>query len=585
MRRRRVRARRRRPARPTRGSSTSRRWSRHSRNASFTYIGRDDSTPLVDLVFECRLDTTNDQAWEDCEYPHEVRNLSPGVHTLEIRAVDIGELADDTPARYTWEYRPLPADDPPEVFIDMAPRAETWALDAMFTFHSNEPDVTFECRVDFSAWENCGFETVGAHEPGRLRVGSRGDRGRPAHVLRARHRLRGQRRPAGDVHLAPARRRDDLHRRSGLHARHRGRARQRRRGPELGGDDRVRVQRRRRDVRVLARPRAVRRRARRRSTTPACCRATTSCAWWRPTRRPARPSSRPRSTSGRCSSRSTTRRPRPRSSARRPTAAARRCSSSAAPTTRRRRRCSTFECRVDSTSELDWEECDEPVQPARALHVRRLPAGARPARLRGARGRHVRAADPGPEQPGFEGNVDPTPVGYEWTSTRGHERARAPASPSGPSGRTAETEATFEFFGTDNATPGAPDGVRVLGRRRAVRAVQLARDRSLEPGTHTLPDARRRHGRQRRPDARGAHVGDRGGAGRDDHVRPDRPHPARAAGPAGAEHRGARVSRSPPTSRTRRSSARSTAPSSSPARPRTWRSRSPTASTSSRSAA
>ena len=62
-------------------------------------MGSDDYTPLVDLVFECRLDTTNDQAWEDCDYPHEVTNLSPGMHTLEIRAVDIGELADDTPAK------------------------------------------------------------------------------------------------------------------------------------------------------------------------------------------------------------------------------------------------------------------------------------------------------------------------------------------------------------------------------------------------------------------------------------------------------------------------------------------------------
>ena len=32
----------------------------NSRNASFTYSGSDDTTPLVDLLFECRLDSTTD---------------------------------------------------------------------------------------------------------------------------------------------------------------------------------------------------------------------------------------------------------------------------------------------------------------------------------------------------------------------------------------------------------------------------------------------------------------------------------------------------------------------------------------------
>ena len=130
----------------------------NSRNASFIYFGSDDVTPIGDLVFECRLDTTNDLAWEDCEYPHEVLNLSPGQHVLEIRAVDLSGLADPTPARHEWTYAPLPANDPPEAFVDLGPQAETWALAALFTFHSDEPDVTFECRVDTHPYEPCGFE-------------------------------------------------------------------------------------------------------------------------------------------------------------------------------------------------------------------------------------------------------------------------------------------------------------------------------------------------------------------------------------------------------------------------------------------
>src|SRR5919106_209888 len=42
----------------------------------------------------------------------------------------------------------------------MKPEAASFALDALFTFHSNEPDVTFECKVDLNPWEQCGFETV-----------------------------------------------------------------------------------------------------------------------------------------------------------------------------------------------------------------------------------------------------------------------------------------------------------------------------------------------------------------------------------------------------------------------------------------
>ena len=47
----------------------------------------------------------------------------------------------------------------PEAIIDLKPPAETWLTDVMFTFHSNEPDVTFECKVDFWPYEPCGFET------------------------------------------------------------------------------------------------------------------------------------------------------------------------------------------------------------------------------------------------------------------------------------------------------------------------------------------------------------------------------------------------------------------------------------------
>src|SRR5918999_2715849 len=103
----------------------------NSRNASFTYMGKDDITPIFELVFECRVDSTDSLAWEDCEYPAEILNLSPGIHTFEVRAIDLkgAGLADSTPAKFTWKYEPLAAGVAPLAFIDVKPPAQTWLPD------------------------------------------------------------------------------------------------------------------------------------------------------------------------------------------------------------------------------------------------------------------------------------------------------------------------------------------------------------------------------------------------------------------------------------------------------------------------
>ena len=196
----------------------------NSRNASFTYMGVDEFSPITDIVFECRIDSTNPLAWEDCEYPAEYLNLSPGEHTFEVRAVDmLGQgLADPTPASFTWTYVPLPSGvAPPPPILDVVPPLETWLPEAIFTFHSDEPDVTFQCKVDSNGYEPCGFEGATFMSQGAYEAAGRGDRRRPAHVLRARHRLRGQRRRARDVHLDAPRHQRRVHRRARLHARER----------------------------------------------------------------------------------------------------------------------------------------------------------------------------------------------------------------------------------------------------------------------------------------------------------------------------------------------------------------------------
>src|ERR687896_683673 len=338
------------------------------------------------MVFECRLDSTNDLAWEDCEYPHEVTNVTPGMHTLEIRAIDSGERADETPAKYTWEYRPLPAGVAPQVFIDIAPEPATWALDSIFTFHSNEPDVTFECKVDLNPWEDCGFGAesaayanqggfewgleeieVGPHTFHVRATDFEGNVGTPATYT---WRLLG----VATIFTA---------------------------GPGFtpGTEGEAAIY----EWEVLepfdnVPPETVLDRA------PADGSSSTIFEF-----------------SG--------------------------TDDQTPPGL------ITFECRIDSTSDLDWEACTNPYNLLEHYTYADFQLAPGPHRF------EVRAIDmfepliPDPTNPDFEGNVDPSPVVYEWTMT---EDTSPPGTgiTSGPSGRTGETEATFEFFGTDNATPG-----------------------------------------------------------------------------------------------------------------------------------
>jgi CSLREA domain-containing protein len=129
----------------------------NSQNALFTFIGSDDTTPLFDLGFECRLDSTDPLAWVECDNPQEYFGLAPGTHTFEVRAVDLQDQVDPTPASYTWTYDPLPSGVAPDTFIDIAPPLSSPLLEGIFTFSSNEPDVTFECSLDGEPFTSCVF--------------------------------------------------------------------------------------------------------------------------------------------------------------------------------------------------------------------------------------------------------------------------------------------------------------------------------------------------------------------------------------------------------------------------------------------
>ena len=460
----------------------------NSRNASFTYTGKDEADPLNKLLFECRLDSNDPLAWEDCEYPAEFLNLNPGQHTFEVRAVDTTMMADPSPAKYTWTYEPLPANDAPETTIDLKPEAETWAYDALFTFHANEPDVGFECKIDNLPYEPCGFmepasymsmgafewafeETeAGSHTFSVRATDFEGNVGEPATYTWSLFGVAtvftdgpgfvpATGGPAGDpatggptqsndatikfeanvadatfecsIDLEPFVPCSSPARYTNL----------------LPGDHMLRV--------IATGPDGV-------SELEAA-----EYEWEIVDFNDAEP---PDTTIERAPA----------------TNSSDTIFEFVGTDNLTTPELLTYECRIDSTNELDWEACTNPynlldfytyqdIQMAPGEHTFEV--------------RAIDAADPeivDPSNPNFEGNVDPTPAKYTWTMA---EDTTAPGTGilSAPAAKTGQTEATFEFLGNDNATPNLKLTFECALDNGAFEPCQSPHSVSgLEPGEHTL---------------------------------------------------------------------------------------------------
>ena len=137
-----------------------------SQYAAFTFIGSDDTTPLIGITYQCRLDSTSEEDYVDCEYPQEYFTLAPGEHRFEVRAVDAEERVDPTPATYEWSFVAPPAGEAPDTQLLRTPPVESPLLEGLFTFESDDPDAAYECRVDEPAdqpetgWQVCSDPEV-----------------------------------------------------------------------------------------------------------------------------------------------------------------------------------------------------------------------------------------------------------------------------------------------------------------------------------------------------------------------------------------------------------------------------------------
>jgi hypothetical protein len=99
------------------------------RSATFSFTGSDDTTPVDELEFECRLDITDAQdplgeQWVECLSPQFFSGLLTGQHTFEVRALDAEENIDPTPARHTWTI--LPPQTCAEAGATVPATADSW---------------------------------------------------------------------------------------------------------------------------------------------------------------------------------------------------------------------------------------------------------------------------------------------------------------------------------------------------------------------------------------------------------------------------------------------------------------------------
>ena len=113
-------------------------------SASFVY--RDDESTDY---FMCKID---DSQWEQCDGgAKDYLDLLEGLHTFMVKSIDEAGNEDLTPASWNWTIDQTE----PETTITDGPPDPTPDPTASFIFESNEPNSTFECKLDLNEWEIC----------------------------------------------------------------------------------------------------------------------------------------------------------------------------------------------------------------------------------------------------------------------------------------------------------------------------------------------------------------------------------------------------------------------------------------------
>jgi Domain of unknown function (DUF4082)/Bacterial Ig-like domain/Bacterial Ig domain len=125
--------------------------------AAFAFSAADPGGTGVAL-FECRLDSGEASAWAPCTSPKSYASLGDGVHSFEVRAVDVVGNADASPASFAWRVDTAA----PDTQVDTGPPNPSASAKADFAFSGTDPGgsgvATYQCRRDSSeesGWQSC----------------------------------------------------------------------------------------------------------------------------------------------------------------------------------------------------------------------------------------------------------------------------------------------------------------------------------------------------------------------------------------------------------------------------------------------
>jgi uncharacterized repeat protein (TIGR03803 family) len=112
-------------------------------DATFTFTSTE-----ADITFECKFDA---DAFVLCSSPETYTSLTEGAHSFQVRARDLANNADPSPAMHSWSVDITP----PDTLINSGPENPTTSTNATFEFTSNDAGSTFECSLDDAAFAPC----------------------------------------------------------------------------------------------------------------------------------------------------------------------------------------------------------------------------------------------------------------------------------------------------------------------------------------------------------------------------------------------------------------------------------------------
>jgi hypothetical protein len=121
------------------------------KSASFRYASNEGGSK-----FECRL-VPIEASFTACNsQPKTYANLADGQYEFEVRAVDAAGNVQPAPTAFAWTVdNSLLDTTPPETTIVSKPADPSGSPIASFTYASNEPGSTFQCKLDGGAFAAC----------------------------------------------------------------------------------------------------------------------------------------------------------------------------------------------------------------------------------------------------------------------------------------------------------------------------------------------------------------------------------------------------------------------------------------------